>query len=78
MKARCAHCNGKLVRGIYLDLASFNAMKRGEEVEVCEVVTCIDCNVIAILWPGESEPDFYEETLGVHNERPETTEKKGK
>lgn len=64
MKARCANCKGKLVRGIYLDLASFNAMKRGEEVEVTEVVSCIDCNKLAILWPGLEEPDFYEESSG--------------
>lgn len=64
MKARCVHCKGKLEKGIYLDLASFNAMKRGEEVEVCEVVTCLNCNKMAILWPDSEEPDFYQQDSG--------------
>lgn len=58
MIARCVSCKSKLVRGVYLDLETFEALKQGRAVEVCEVVRCLNCDKIAILW--EDTPDFYE------------------
>lgn len=76
MKSRCADCKARLERGFYIELKDFEALKRGEPVNISEVVRCPECHRLAVLW--EDDLVFYQKDLAVHNERSGTEKESNK
>lgn len=77
MKATCVDCGAKLVRGYYIEYREFERMKKGNYGELIEMVLCLNCDKIAIMWDEEKVAfETYENVHNVHPDTENTKEKK--